>query len=137
MWIHDPINQWSYFGPKHLKQTILIYSQFIENGQAKLGQYYFPISLSASLCPPLSWIPQNLQIHTLWPLAFSLLIFEAGSDSSKYGANVVRECPWFLAAPFKLRFVEFCIMFADTPICGNNVFCGSVDHGTLCFPAFY
>ena len=30
----------SYFGPKHLKQTILSYSQFIENGQAKLGQHY-------------------------------------------------------------------------------------------------
>ena len=25
-----------YFGPKHLKQTTLHYSQFIENGQAKL-----------------------------------------------------------------------------------------------------
>ena len=30
----------SYFGPKHLKQTILSYSQFIENDQAKLGQHY-------------------------------------------------------------------------------------------------
>ena len=30
----------SYFGPKHLKQTTLHYSQFIENGQAKLGQHY-------------------------------------------------------------------------------------------------
>ena len=28
-----------YFGPKHLKQTTLHYSQFIENGQAKLGQH--------------------------------------------------------------------------------------------------
>ena len=29
-----------YFSPKHLKQTILSYSWFIENGQAKLGQHY-------------------------------------------------------------------------------------------------
>ena len=31
----------SYFGPKHLKQTTLHHFQFIENGQAKLGQHYF------------------------------------------------------------------------------------------------
>ena len=30
----------SYLVPKHLKQAILSYSQFIENGQAKLGQHY-------------------------------------------------------------------------------------------------
>ena len=30
----------SYFGPKHLKQTTLHYSQFIANEQAKLGQHY-------------------------------------------------------------------------------------------------
>ena len=30
----------SYLGPKHLKQKILCYSQFIEKGQAKLGQHY-------------------------------------------------------------------------------------------------
>ena len=45
-----------YFGLKHLKQTTLHYSQFIENGQAKLGQHYwapdmrliFAISLDCS-----------------------------------------------------------------------------------------
>ena len=35
-----------YLGPKHLKHTILIYSQFIENGQAKLGQHYCYDALS-------------------------------------------------------------------------------------------
>ena len=37
-----------YCGPKHLKQTILHYSQFIENGQAKLGQHYL---VSYLTCP--------------------------------------------------------------------------------------
>ena len=32
--------KWTYFGPKHLKQTILTYLHFIENGPAKLGQHY-------------------------------------------------------------------------------------------------
>ena len=30
----------SYFRHKHLKQIVLSYSQFIANGQAKLGQHY-------------------------------------------------------------------------------------------------
>ena len=34
------------FGPKHLKQTTLHYSQFIENGQVKLGQHYAATCLS-------------------------------------------------------------------------------------------
>ena len=33
-----------YFGPKHLKQTTPHYSQFIENGQAKLGQHYLVLT---------------------------------------------------------------------------------------------
>ena len=36
----------SYFGPKHLKQTTLHYSQFIENSQAKLGQHYLALYVS-------------------------------------------------------------------------------------------
>ena len=41
----------SYFRPKHLKQTILSYSQFIENGQAKLEQHYQVLFLYILLLP--------------------------------------------------------------------------------------
>ena len=38
-----------YFGSKHLKQTTLRYSQFIENGQAKLGQHYQILTVKTQL----------------------------------------------------------------------------------------
>lgn len=38
----------SYFGCKHLEQTILIYLHFIENGQAKLRQHYAKVHCSDS-----------------------------------------------------------------------------------------
>ena len=44
-----------YWGPKHLKQTILSYSQFIENGQAKLGQHYYILFLSLHMPQYISW----------------------------------------------------------------------------------
>ena len=60
-----------------------------------------------------------------------------GPDSSERDVDVIREYPWSLAAPFKLHFMEFFIVFADTSIRGDGLFCGSVNHGVLCFPGFY
>ena len=60
-----------------------------------------------------------------------------GPDGGKRDADVVREYPWSLVAPFELHFAEFCIMLFDAPVCGDGIFCGSVNHGTLRFPAFY
>ena len=69
--------------------------------------------------------------------SFHIIGFEVGSDGSEHGVNVVREYPWFLMAPFELHSMEFCIMLINAPICSDGVFYDSVDHGTLCLPAFY
>ena len=49
-----------YFGPKYLKQIILSHSQFIENGQAKLGQHQPEVF-------PFHGVGKD-GLHFLWPV---------------------------------------------------------------------